>query len=102
MARVNKAGFPKGHRTRTRKVHGFQTGDLVQADIPKGKYIGHWLGRVAIRASGYFDLKDLGGTVLCQGISHKYCRCLQQADRWYYTKTSLPPDTGEVVSSSTG
>ncbi|MFX0065276.1 MAG: RNA-guided endonuclease IscB, partial [Candidatus Hermodarchaeota archaeon] len=79
MARVNKAGFPRGHRTRTKNIQGFQTGDIVRADIPKGKYIGQWLGRVAIRASGYFDIKGLGGTILCQGISYKYCRCLQQA-----------------------
>ena len=36
---------------------GFQTGDIVKAAVPKGKYMGTWIGRVAVRASGYFDLK---------------------------------------------
>jgi hypothetical protein len=102
MARVNKAGFPIFHRKRTKGVQGFQTGDLVRADVPKGKYIGRWLGRVAIRASGYFDLKGMGGKILCQGISHTYCQCLQRADGWYYTKASLPPYMGDIVPSSTG
>ncbi|MFX1536473.1 MAG: RNA-guided endonuclease IscB [Promethearchaeota archaeon] len=101
MARVNKAGFPRGHRQRTKQVRGFQTGDLVAADVPKGKYVGRWLGRVAVRASGYFDLKGLGGNILCQGISYTYCRCLQQADGWYYTKTHLPLSKEEMVPSST-
>ncbi|MFX0061536.1 MAG: RNA-guided endonuclease IscB [Candidatus Hermodarchaeota archaeon] len=102
MARVNKVGFPISHRKRTKQVRGFQTGDLVCADIPKGKYTGRWLGHVAIRSSGYFDLKGLGGKRLYQGISYKYCRCLQHGDGWYYTKTPLTPHTGEMVHSSTG
>ncbi|MFX0061623.1 MAG: hypothetical protein ACFFC7_05500 [Candidatus Hermodarchaeota archaeon] len=75
---------------------------MVAADVPKGKYVGRWLGRVAVRASGYFDLKGLGGTILCQGISYNYCRCLQQADGWYYTKTHLTLSMEELVPSSTG
>ncbi|MDA8334784.1 MAG: hypothetical protein M0Z41_07305, partial [Peptococcaceae bacterium] len=48
---------------------GFQTGDLVVADIPKGKYQGRWRGRVAVRKTGYFDIGDGTGKRICQGIS---------------------------------
>ncbi|MFX0090763.1 MAG: hypothetical protein ACFFBD_03280 [Candidatus Hodarchaeota archaeon] len=102
MARVNKVGFPISQRKRTKQVRGFQTGELVGANVPKGKYHGRWLGRVAIRASGYLDLKGLGGKSLCQGISYKYCRFLQHEDGWYSTKTTLTPYTSEMVHSSTG
>ncbi len=102
MARVNKSGFPLGHRKRTKRVYGFQTGDLVRVDVPHGKYIGRWTGRVAVRSSGRFDLKGLGGQRLCQGISHQYCRLLQRADGWYHTQYILPPASGEMVPSSTG
>jgi hypothetical protein len=62
IAGVDKYGFPYRWRER-KKIHfGFQTGDLVVADIPKGKYKGTWKGRVAVRATGYFDIKtDLSG-----------------------------------------
>ncbi|MFX0064319.1 MAG: RRXRR domain-containing protein [Candidatus Hermodarchaeota archaeon] len=54
---------------------------------------------MAIRASGYFDLKDHQGRRCCQGISYKYCRVLQRVDGWYYTLELLPPVTGETVHS---
>ncbi|MFX0066889.1 MAG: HNH endonuclease [Candidatus Hermodarchaeota archaeon] len=101
MARVNKVGFPLAHRLPGKQVHGFQTGDVLVAEVPQGKYHGHWRGRVAIRASGYFDLKDHQGRRCCQGISYQYCRVLQRADGWYYTQELLPPITGETVPSST-
>ncbi|MFX1538173.1 MAG: hypothetical protein ACFFDI_28595, partial [Promethearchaeota archaeon] len=97
MARVNQSGFPLGHRTRRKQVYGFQTSDLVVADVPRGKYQGQWRGRVAIRASGYFDLKDLSGSRLCQGISHRYCRILQHADGWYYAQRLLTRPIDETV-----
>ncbi|MFX0065535.1 MAG: RNA-guided endonuclease IscB [Candidatus Hermodarchaeota archaeon] len=100
MARVNKAGFPLTHRMSGKQVYGFQTGDLVVAEIPQGKFQGRWRGRVVVRASGYFDLKDLHGHRLCQGISYKYCRVLQRAAGWYYTQQLLPPLTGETVHFS--
>lgn len=101
MARVNKAGFPLAHRLPDKQVHGFQTGDVVVVEVPKGKYRGRWRGRVAVRASGYFDLKDHQGHRCCQGISYTYCRVLQRAEGWYYTQQLLPPLTGETVYSTT-
>ncbi|MFX0065214.1 MAG: RNA-guided endonuclease IscB [Candidatus Hermodarchaeota archaeon] len=100
MALVNKSGFPIGYRKRVKRSYGFQTGDLVLAVVPKGKYAGRWTGRVAVRSSGYFDLKGLGGRRLWQGISHKYCRLLQHADGWFLTNYKLPPSSGKTVYSS--
>jgi hypothetical protein len=35
-------------------IGGFQTGDMVRAEVPKGKHAGIHVGRVAVRASGSF------------------------------------------------
>jgi len=91
-------GFPRGHRQRQKIYFGFQTGDLVKADVSKGKYAGIWKGRVAVRFSGYFDLKDAAGKRICQGINHRYCRVIQRTDGWFYDK--ILRKGGQVHSSS--
>lgn len=70
---LDRYGFPRGYRMRTKFVQGFQTGDLVKADVPKGKYAGQHAGRVAVRVSGSFNV----GTK--QGINHKHCTLVQRA-----------------------
>lgn len=90
MARVNKYGFPVTHRKNQKQHFGFQTGDLVSANVLKGKYQGQWTGRVAVRSSGYFDLKDATGKRICQGISYKFCRMMQRHTGWQYSKEQLP------------
>ncbi len=54
---VDAYGFPRGYCMRTKRVHGFATGDIVFAQIPKGKNKGEYIGRVAVREKGSFDLK---------------------------------------------
>ncbi|PSR23824.1 MAG: hypothetical protein C7B45_02085 [Sulfobacillus acidophilus] len=74
-------GFPIRHRSR-RKAHcGFQTGDLVRAVVPQGKYAGTWTGRVLVRATGFFDISVQGKRV-AQGIAYKHCRILQRNGGW--------------------
>jgi hypothetical protein len=85
MCRTDKYGFPVAHRSRHKIHHGFQTGDLIQAIVPKGKYAGTWTGRVLTRATGRFDI-NVQGHLLAKGISYKYCRILQRADGWQYTQ----------------
>ncbi len=97
MAGVDKYGFPIRHRERKKVHHGFQTGDLVVADIPKGKYQGRWRGRVVVRKTGYFDIRDGTGKRLCQGISARYCRLLQRANGWQYERESLPANAGAAL-----
>jgi 5-methylcytosine-specific restriction endonuclease McrA len=92
IANVDKYGFPKSYRVRQKQHFGFQTGDIVKAEVPKGKYAGIWVGRVAVRSTGYFDVKDSTGKRIAQGVSHKYMRVLQRADGWgYVAETALPP-----------
>jgi len=56
MCAVNKYGFPIRHRTRHKTFLGFKTGDIVKADIPKGKFAGKHFGRVTIRQRKSFIL----------------------------------------------
>ena len=78
----NKYGFARGHRPRQKQFFGFQTGDIVVADVPKGKKAGRYFGRVACRTSGSFNVKTVERTV--QGISHKYCRIVHRSDGYLY------------------
>jgi 5-methylcytosine-specific restriction endonuclease McrA len=80
---LDKFGFPKRHRKRQKKHWGYQTGDLVRAVVPKGKYQGIHRGRVLARATGRFDIETSSGKA--QGISSKYCHPVHQADGYSYT-----------------
>ena len=86
--RLDQYGFPRGYLMRTKRVKGFATGDLVRAEVPKGKKTGTHRGRVAVRASGSFNLQT--GTEVVQGISHRHCQVLQRADGYgYFQQQSL-------------
>ncbi|MCZ6676293.1 MAG: RNA-guided endonuclease IscB [Candidatus Poribacteria bacterium] len=82
MCRVDRFGFPRTKPKSVKRVKGFQTGDIVKAVVTKGKKIGTYIGRVAVRASGSFNIKTANRTI--QGINHKYCRSLQQMDGYSY------------------
>jgi len=81
--RLNRHGFPRGYLTRSKRAFGFQTGDLVRAVVTTGKKAGNYVGRVAIRASGSFNLQTKNGLV--QGIHHRCCTLLQRADGYGYS-----------------
>lgn len=89
LCNPNAYGFPKGHRKSQKLYFGFQTGDMVVASIPKGKYKARHVGRVAVRATGYFDIKNGAGKRTCQGISWGYLQLLQKGDGWHYEKICL-------------
>ncbi len=80
--RLTAHGFPRGYLMQSKSVHGFTTGDMVRAVVPTGKKVGEYIARVAIRASGFFNLQMAPGVI--QGISHKYCRLLQRGDGYGY------------------
>jgi len=82
MCRVDKYGFPRTKAKRFKRVHGFQSGDIVRVVVPTGKKAGTYIGRVAIRTSGSFNITTENGTV--QGISYRYCHLLQRADGYNY------------------
>lgn len=75
---TDKYGFPKQHRTRQKTQFGFRTGDVVKAVVTTGKKVGTYVGRVSVRAAGYFGLEKLNGahrrffTVLQRGDGYAY------------------------------
>jgi 5-methylcytosine-specific restriction endonuclease McrA len=102
--RSDKYGFPRLHLTRRKRHFGFATGDHVRAVIPAGrKAAGTYQGRVAVRASGSFNITTAAGTI--QGISHRHCTLLSRADGWAYThreeeKRLLPALKDGVAAAS--
>jgi len=85
--RLNRHGFPRGYLTRSKRAFGFQTGDLVRAVVTTGREVVTYVGRVAIRASGIFNLQTKNGLV--QGIHHRFCTLLQRADGYGYSWTRI-------------
>ena len=87
--RLDAHGFPRGYLTRTKRVHGFATGDLVRAEVPTGKKAGIHVGRVAVRATGRVDITTPVRAV--QGIGHGRCRLVQRADGYgYHLDPTIP------------
>jgi 5-methylcytosine-specific restriction endonuclease McrA len=86
--RLTKFGFPRGYLTRRKQAYGFQTGDRVKATVPSGKKTGVHRGRVAIRASGSFNLQTPQGVI--QGVSHRHCRIIQRGDGYGYSTLGSP------------
>jgi 5-methylcytosine-specific restriction endonuclease McrA len=82
MCRTDKFGFPIRYVPRNKFVKGFQTGDIVKAIVTKGKKIGAYIGRVAVRTTGSFNISAANGLV--QGINHKYCSRVQGKDGYQY------------------
>jgi len=70
--------IPRTSAKAAREVKGFRTGDMVQSVVPSGKKAGTHIGKVAVRASGSFNVSTMVGVV--QGISHKHCSMLHRAD----------------------
>jgi len=85
--RLTKHGFPRGYLTRSKSAFGFQTGDLVRAVVTTGKRAGIYQGRLAIRASGNFNIQSATGLV--QGIHHRFCTLIQRADGYGYSWTRI-------------
>jgi HNH endonuclease. len=83
---LDKYGFPRGYLARQKYFFGFQTGDMVKAEIPKGKYKGIWYGEVACRKSGSFDIKDKECQRIVQGVNYKYFSVVQHFDGYSYRK----------------
>ncbi|MBH2020093.1 MAG: HNH endonuclease [Burkholderiales bacterium] len=95
--RLDKFGCVRGYLTRSKSVQGFQTGDLVKAEVPKGKKTGSYTGRVAVRASGSFNIQTRSGLV--QGVSHRYCTVVQRGDGYGYQLVAKTDATGTATAS---
>ena len=81
MCRTNKYGIPIAHRTHVKVHFGFQTGDIVRATIPKGKYAGTHVGRVLCRATGNFDIQTKTQRF---SVSYKHLKTIHKMDGYSY------------------
>lgn len=81
MCGTNKYGFPIRHRTQQKIHFGFQTGDLVHASIPSGKFTGDWTGRISVRARPSFKL----ASSQTFDVHPKYLEVIHRADGYSYS-----------------
>lgn len=99
--RTDAYGFARLRLPRSKTVRGFRTGDLVQATIPAGKKAGTYVGRVAVRSSGAFNVQTAEKTI--QGIGARHCRVLQRDDGYGYRPCRPnPTETGASSRSPEG
>ena len=84
---LDKFGCVRSYLTRQKRHFGFQTGDYVKADVPKGKRVGVHVGRVAIRASGNFTIQTKTGKVA--DVPHRFCQLIQRGDGYGYSIQKL-------------
>ena len=82
MCRMDSYGFPRTSAKSSKSVKGFQTGDIVKAVVPNGLKRGEYLGKVAVRSSGSFNIQTK--TKVIQGIGYKYCHIVQRSDGYSY------------------
>jgi 5-methylcytosine-specific restriction endonuclease McrA len=80
--RMDKYGFVRTSAKESKFVKGFQTGDIVKAVVTSGKKVGTYTGRIAVRATGSFNITTAKGTV--QGIGYKYCKAVHRMDGYSY------------------
>lgn len=81
VVQTDKYGFPCAKAGRCKRVHGFQSGDLVKLVQPKGKCTGTHFGYLAIRKSGYFSVRTLSG--MAWGLWKNFI-LIQRADGYAY------------------
>lgn len=94
--RLTAQGFPRGYLMRAKQVYGFQTGDMVKAVVPNGKKAGTHTGRVAVRATGSFNVQTQQGVI--QGVSHRHCRLIQRGDGYGYQQVAfIGSETGNAT-----
>jgi len=84
MMLMDKRGFPRTRAKGRSCVQGFRTGDIVRATVPSGTKSGSYLGRVAVRASGFFNIATRTATV--QSVAARYCTVLQHTDGYSYQR----------------
>lgn len=79
---LDKYGFPRAYLPRQKYFFEFMSGDMVKANVLKGKKKGVWYGSVACRRNGNFNINLIKGRI--QGINYKYCKLVQKADGYKY------------------
>jgi 5-methylcytosine-specific restriction endonuclease McrA len=100
MCLMSRYGFPRTKPKKEKRVKGFQTGDIVRACVTKGMKVGTYVGRVAVRATGSFNITTTQGKTV-QGIGYRSCRVLHRCDGYSYGHGgSIHPDPREGTPTS--
>jgi len=84
MTKPDKYDFPRATRQRKKVYFGFQTGDMAKAIVTSGKKEGIYVGKVAIRACGSFNITTTTDTI--QGINHRFFKTIHKSDGYNYMK----------------
>lgn len=96
--KTDKHGFPRLYLPRQKRFHGFATGDMVRADVPKGKFKGVHQGRAAVRKTGWIVLQTPKGKI--DAVNWKYCRLISYADGYGYSWTRQPSEAQPAEDKS--
>lgn len=83
MCLMDRFGFPRTGPKQQKRVKGLQTGDLVRAVVTHGTKRGTYVGKVAVRTSGSFNITTTHGIV--QGIPHRFCQLIARSDGYSYS-----------------
>jgi 5-methylcytosine-specific restriction endonuclease McrA len=78
---TDRFGFPIRHAPAQKLFMGFQTGDLVRANVLTGKYAGSYTGRIAIRFRPSFKLTARDK---CFDVHPKHLTTIHKADGYEY------------------
>jgi 5-methylcytosine-specific restriction endonuclease McrA len=92
MCNVDRFGFPCSKPKEAKRVQGFQTGDLVRAVVTGGTKAGTYVGKVAVRTRGIFNITTARGLVT--DIHHRFCTLIARSDGYTYQLkkgATLPP-----------
>lgn len=77
---TDKFGYPQKHRP-LRPIFGFCTGDIVRANVPKGKYKGTFIARVCPMSDGrgefIINKKRMS-------VNLSYCQAIHRKDGYSY------------------
>jgi 5-methylcytosine-specific restriction endonuclease McrA len=79
---TDRYGFPIRHAPAQKFFMGFQTGDLVKANVLTGKYAGTYTGRIAIRFKPSFKLTAGSKSF---DVHPNYLKTIHKADGYEYT-----------------
>lgn len=86
---TNKFGFPTRYMPKTKYVSGFITGDLIKANVPKGKYKGVHIGFCSMRSSGYSDIRNIQGQRIVQGVHARHFNLIQAFNGYNYSNKCI-------------
>ena len=82
MCLMGKKGFPRAGPKEAKQVKGFQSGDMVRAVVTTSTKMGTYVGKVAIRATGSFNITTKSGVI--QGLNYRFFQPLHRCDGYSY------------------